>query len=80
MKNVRALQRRTLPDGAAKRGTMTFTRAKAPTCTTEIPPAIPSVTPNRSAISAIKNGVAENIRVTEPTPANTTSGAPGRSE
>ncbi len=73
-----AATRHNVTDGARSRGSTRFTTAKAPTWTTEMRPARPSVTPNRIDTSGRRNGVAANRVATADAPASSPSGARGR--
>jgi ribonuclease HI/uncharacterized phage-like protein YoqJ len=66
----------TRAEGCRTRGSVKLATAKNPTCTVDKIPASPRPMPNRSAISGIRNGVAENMNVTADAAANRGAGAP----
>lgn len=66
--------------GLHRRGSTRLATANPPTWATEINPAVPSVTPKRTATTGMRNGVAENTPVTAAVAARTAGLAPGRAE
>lgn len=57
-----------------------FANVKPPTCATEMYPAVPRATPNRSAITGIRNGEAAKCRAIDDAATSNAGVADGRKD